>query len=157
MGFTATQVRLTAFYALTLVLVLILFKVITTQGETLKAPPVLTGQYRLQISDLVGCPLYQLDLQQSGAFLYGAIAPQPIGAHSPDPTARPARPTLEGRWRNSTLTLMGQVDSACLQGSLQLTAQPKVGDRLQGQLSVSGRSLAFIATRLAEPTKRGEH
>jgi hypothetical protein len=136
---------------------LAIFKIIVLFGERLKAAPPIGGQYQLEIPALLGCLPYRLDLQQSGVFLYGAIAPQPIGSGGSDPTARPTRPTLEGRWHNSSLSLIGSVDSACLQGPLQLTAQTKVGDRLQGQLFLSGRSLEFTGTRLAEPTQRPEH
>lgn len=157
MEFSLSQIRLIAFYALTLALVLGLFKAITAHGETLKAPPQVGGQYRLQSPALMGCAPLVLDLQQSGIFLNGAIAPQRSPTNSTDASIHPTRPTLEGRWQNNALTLKGSLDSACLRGDLALTASPLSGDRLQGTVSVAGRSLPFLATRLAETSKSSLH
>jgi hypothetical protein len=149
--------RLTAFYGLTLVLVLGLFKGITAHGETLLAPPNLGGQYRLQSPSLIGCSSLVLDLQQSGIYLNGAITPQSNPPDSQEVTPHPSRPTLTGHWHDSALTLTGRLDLTCLQSEIQLTAQPLSGDRLQGTFAVSGRSLPFLATRLAEAHKRSLH
>lgn len=106
--------RLIAFYGGTVALVLLLFKGVTTYGETrLEAPSNIDGHYLSPT--LVNCPPdRQLDLnvQQSGIFINAALDLNPPTSDSSPSPVQPSSNTafpLHGYWRENQLSLTGQI------------------------------------------------
>ncbi|MBW4519946.1 MAG: hypothetical protein KME16_09655 [Scytolyngbya sp. HA4215-MV1] len=173
-----------AFYSTTFALVVILFSMVSTFGETrLTAPPPIEGHYRVTRSSLPDCLLPNsvgLNLHQSGIYLnasFSQMAASTGTTQAFEPTVKTDHPaTLIGRWHTPNLVLVGQVLPAYLHAKrgmthsetticsgnapisvkLQATLQQKV---LQGSLELGSPPIKidFLAERQAVAQKVPDH
>lgn len=136
--------KLVAFYAASIVGVIVLFQIVTTYGKTvLVAPPKIDGAYRVQASTETTClPIGSvLVIQQSGVYLTGSLLPSVTSDQLR--RLRTAPTTLQGRWQAQTINLTGKLplEWTCpgttkvnLRGTLQ-------GERLQGEWFLTSPTL----------------
>lgn len=142
------QPKFLAFYGSTLVLVLLLFRWITTYGEAnLQAPPNLSGRY-MSTTVPPGCPAdYQLvlTLEQSGIYLNGDLA-----LEQGQQTVRSAAhaPTLKGRWQKGQIALTGRTSAFA-------TCSTST-DRRNNRVTVQGNLTHPSAGDTAEPMFTGQ-
>lgn len=98
-----------AFYGIAIGSVVILFSVVTAYGKTnLKAPPAISGRYRLDAQNLPGCLKAEalvLTVDQSGEYLHGSL----LAADTVEKTAIQKKHPLEGELHNQQLSLVGPV------------------------------------------------
>ena len=97
------------FYGIAIGSVLVLFKFVSTYGETqIKAPVNVNGAYELQSNNLPSClagqPL-ELDIEQSGVYLFGHLAVN----SDKDPKKIPLSGDLEG----NKVVMKGDLESVC--------------------------------------------
>jgi hypothetical protein len=144
------NLKLFTFYAVTITSVIVIFKAVTTYGETtLKAPPAISGRYRIEGEKLPGCLKNEnilLSIQQSGIYLNGSLSPEnPSGKLE---TKAEENPSLVGKWKNKKLMLSGTVPNliACQTNSDHSKDTGKTlvkiegvieGKLLKGKISVS--------------------
>lgn len=154
-----------AFYGLTIVLVLVLFKAVTVYGETnLKAPPEISDRYHLIFTgNLPNCEKLDdmiLNIQQSGIYINGSLLSAKTNANL---TASHQNPSLTGILTNQQLSLSGKVPHSLLcripkakKGSYThpqnlVTIQLQMFDRnnLAGQITVEDipKMIKFTATQ----------
>ncbi|HEY9642927.1 MAG TPA: hypothetical protein V6C57_20730 [Coleofasciculaceae cyanobacterium] len=102
------------FYVVVMGVVLVLFQVVSTYGESnLKAPPNIDGRY-LSAAAPPGCPDTErlvLTIQQSGIYLNGSMNLEQAstlqnasGAESPSEE----KPSMTGLWQPTQITLAGK-------------------------------------------------
>ena len=97
------------FYGIAISSVLVLFKFVSTYGETqLKAPVNVNGVYELQSDSLGNClagqPL-ELDIEQSGVYLFGHLALNSDKA--------PKKIPLSGDLEGNQVVMKGDLESVC--------------------------------------------
>lgn len=102
-----------AFYGIAIVSVLLLFKTVSTYGETyLKAPTAIKSRYRLVwAEDLANCKKSQdliLNIQQSGIYLNAYFLP--VDTNYEITRNYQTNDSLTGILRNKKLILSGKVD-----------------------------------------------
>ncbi|GAX41994.1 hypothetical protein NIES4075_29920 [Tolypothrix sp. NIES-4075] len=105
-----------ALYGLTIVAVMVLFKAVTTYGESnLKAASQISDRYRLMFADnLPNCEKLDdmiLNIQQSGIYLNGSLL---SALNNTDLTSSHQKPSLTGILRNQQLSLSGKVPHSLL-------------------------------------------
>jgi hypothetical protein len=149
-----------AFYGITIVSVLLLFKTVSLYGETnLKAPPVIKGRYPLVLAeDLSNCQKSEeliLKIQQSGIYLNAYLLLENTNAETPKNYQTTY--SFLGILKNQKLSLSGKIDRSilCNIASIQnpilnsATMQIQLLDQENfiGQLTVNGslRPLKFTA------------
>ena len=151
------------FYAVAIGSVVVLFKVVTAYGETLKAPPPIAGRYRviseslppcLQSSDLL------LNIQQSGVYLNGsllALAQNPDGQKASSSNLE-EKPSLSGRWHNQKLGLSGLSDKlASCEKEMNVTLAGEVnGDTISGEITIDSAANAVNFTAQKEVNQQEE-
>jgi len=146
--------KLLGFYGIAIGSVVVLFKVVSTYGESnLKAPAGIAGSYRIEAQNLPGClksERLQLSIKQSGIFLNGSLLPETGGEELKTNTEE--KSSLFGKWENQKLSLSGAVPHliGCNGNSDQgkgSSSQTLVniqgvieGESLKGQISVSSAS-----------------
>ena len=162
-----------AFYGTAITSVVVLFKIVTAYGNAnLKAPPFISGVYRISSDNLPEClksNTLVLNIQQSGIYLVGTLNPESIDVKSS--LKNEQKPSLNGRFINQQLSLEGTVpelkncnnsirevkdkstsNGVKIQGLLQ-------GETLIGQIILNSTpAVEFSATR--EPVveeSRNEH
>ncbi|HLO51505.1 MAG TPA: hypothetical protein VK211_24035 [Kamptonema sp.] len=167
------NLKLLTFYAVTIGFVVVLFKVVTAYGESnLKAPPPISGHYRIQAQNLPGCLKAEalvLSISQSGIYLNGSLLPDNGGGESEINSEE--KPSLVGKWENKELMLSGSVPHliACdraadtTKGSSETLVRIQgviEGDILKGKIVESSvsQSIDFSAQREAMVKKpKKEH
>ena len=144
------------FYGVAIISVLLLFKIVSAYGETnLKAPPAISGRYRLTLSEnLPNCEksdTLTLNIQQSGIYLNASVLPANANVDTDE------KHSLAGIFRNRQLNLSGKVGKSILcniprpqNDPLNLvTIQMQLVDKsnMTGQLTVNGipQPLKFTA------------
>ena len=105
-----------AFYGLTIVAVLVLFKAVTIYGESnLKAAFEISDRYRLIFADnLSNCEKLDdlmLNIQQSGIYLNGSLL---SALNNTDLTASHQKPSLTGILTNQQLSFSGKAPHSLL-------------------------------------------
>lgn len=152
-----------SFYGITIVFVLILFKVITAYGEAnLKPSPTIGGSYKLAIVPQANCSNPEkllLVIEQSGVYLGATLLPNDS---SQALVEYPKFFPLRGKWKEAQLTLTGTIANLHICGSPSLataSSQQKnlpttieiqaafSGESLQGQMTLNSQaeSLKFTA------------
>lgn len=134
------------FYAFAIGAVLVLFKVVTAFGETVKAPPPIAGSYRLIPQSLPECLESSeliLNIQQSGIYVNGsllALAKNPDSPEASSPKSNfEERPSLNGRWNHQKLVLSGSIDKLATcekQGNITITGEVN-NDTISGQITLA--------------------
>jgi hypothetical protein len=159
-----------AFYGIAIGSVSLLFKIVTVRGETsLKAPPIIAGNYRFDPKTLPGClksDSLVLTIEQSGIYLTGSLRSD-NSLTDLKKTVR-EKPSLTGKWENQGLSLSGTVPN--LAGcSSEKTAGGKSfvklrgiikGETLNGKISLTDRATAtdFMARKeAAAKQEKKEH
>jgi hypothetical protein len=159
------NLKLFTFYAMTITSVIVIFKTVTTYGETiLKAPSPIGGHYLIAGKNLPGCLKNEnlvLLIQQSGIYLNGSLSL--ANSNEELKTKSEENPSLVGKWKNQNLILSGTVPHliACNGNSDQgkgsssktlVNIQGVIkGESLTGKISVSSASevVDFSAQREA--------
>lgn len=150
--------KLLAFYGLSIVSVIVLFKVVTAYGETnLKAPLLMDGSYRLSAENLPGClksDSLVLNIKQSGTYLFGTLLPANASAKTVTSSAQ--KPSLSGRLNNQQLNLAGSLPQLKSCNSSQVNSRVKIQgniekDILTGQISLRSIPTAAEFTAKKEP------
>ncbi|HEY9849182.1 MAG TPA: hypothetical protein V6D28_06970 [Leptolyngbyaceae cyanobacterium] len=147
-----------AFYAIAISLVLILFKIVTSYGKNIQAPPAIGGYYKLTARNLPECfQSNQLGLivQQSGIYLNGSLFA--IEQNINDSNALPVtnkftleKPSLIGHWQNQKITLSGLVSNLSSCQKVNVTLQASIDkENLNGEinLNLTPRSSKFSARK----------
>ena len=105
------NVKTVMFYGAMIGSVIVLFKAVTAYGETnLKAPPPIDGGYRINANNLPEClktETLMLIVNQSGIYLGGSLLP--INQNGELEISVDEKPSLDGRWHKTGLTLSGTV------------------------------------------------
>ena len=125
-----------AFYGGAIGFVVVLFSVVTAYGEAnIKAPPIISGRYRINLQNSSGCqqnePLI-LSIQQSGVYLSGSL----LSAENNEKTEIPAKekPSLDGKTFNQSLTLSGSTKlPICNNSSLTKSSLVKIEGKVKGE------------------------
>ncbi len=146
-----------SFYSIAICSVLLLFKTVTNYGEkNLKAPLSLKESYRLTLAEkLPDCnqpDTILLNIHQSGVYLNGFFVPANI--NSQQTSTIEEHPTLNGRYKNKNISLIGKIPNYILckntdaanQKShriVSLQMQVENQDNLIGQMSISGINKAI--------------
>ncbi|MEH2194023.1 MAG: hypothetical protein V7K98_15495 [Nostoc sp.] len=145
-----------AFYGVSIISVLVLFKTVSVYGENnLKAPLPVNGRYRLTLSEnLPNCEksdTLTLNIQQSGIYLNASV----LSANAKADTDE--KHSLAGIFRNQQLNLSGKVGKSILCNIPRpqndplnsVTIQMQLVDKgnITGQLTVNGipQTLKFTA------------
>jgi hypothetical protein len=145
-----------AFYGVTIVSVLLLFRFVSVYGENnLKAPPPLNSRYRLTLSEnLPKCEksdTLTLNIQQSGIYLNASVLPANAKADTDE------KHSLAGIFKNRHLNLSGKVGRSILCNIPRpqndplnsVTIQMQLVDKgnMTGQLTINGipQTLKFTA------------
>ncbi len=144
------------FYGISIVFVLLLFKVVTAYGETnLHAPPALVNQYSLTLDEKLNCekpnPL-MLNIQQSGIYLNGFLS-----TVTTEPNIH-FIPNLSGMIVNRQLNLAGKVPknvfcpsfSANSLDSVAIQTQLEGTGTLQGEITIGGIPTPLKFTAVAQ-------
>lgn len=152
-----------AFYAVAISSVLILFKIVTSYGQKIQAPPPIGGYYRLTAQNLPEC--FQsnqlgLTLQQSGIYLNGSllvIKPNINNQTYPAVAEKLAvdKPSLNGHWRNQKITLSGSLPnlSSCPQ-KVNVSIEASVNKEIiNGEINVNLTPKLIKFTALKENSK----
>jgi hypothetical protein len=150
-----------AFYGTAIGSVVILFNVVTVYGENnLKAPPSISGRYRLQSDKLSKCPQLGtsiLNVRQSGIYVNGSLSP----ATKLDSAEE--KLSLVGKFQPPELNLSGSVSGALVCQSSENQVKIKVSyekDKLNGQINFDSTQevIHFTAQReVEEQQKKPEH
>ncbi|MEH1838140.1 MAG: hypothetical protein V7L20_05130 [Nostoc sp.] len=144
------------FYGVAIISVLLLFKIVSAYGENnLKAPPTVSGRYRLTLAEnLPNCEkssTLTLNIQQSGIYLNASILSANANADTDE------KHSLAGIFRNQQLNLSGKVGKSILCNISRpqndplnsVTIQMQLVDKsnITGQLTVNGipQPLPFTA------------
>ncbi|MEY3869199.1 MAG: hypothetical protein RLZZ338_3090 [Cyanobacteriota bacterium] len=105
------NVKTVMFYGAMIGSVIVLFKAVTAYGETnLKAPPPIDGGYRLKGNHLPEClktETLMLIVNQSGIYLGGSLLP--VNQNGELEISVDEKPSLDGRWKKTGLSLSGNV------------------------------------------------
>ncbi len=150
--------KLLAFYGLSIVSVIVLFKAVTAYGSTsLEAPNPMGGSYRLDAENLPGCLKSDglvLSIKQSGTYLFGSLLP--ANANAQTVTSAAQKPSLSGRFNNQKLTLSGSLPQLKSCNSSQVSSRVKIQgnvekDLITGQISLSSIPTAAEFTATKEP------
>lgn len=150
-----------AFYGVAICLVLLLFSIITSYGESnLKAPTAINGRYHFSYSPKRNCssPNPILTIDQSGIYLNGFFSVAADTAHQVK--ASEQQPSLTGQLNNQQLSLTGTVPHSTLCNNLvsqtpstsRVSIQSQIeGANLQGQITLSGvpETIDFTAQKEA--------
>jgi hypothetical protein len=127
-----------AFYGLAIGSVVLLFKGVSSYGETkLKAPPKIEGRYRIEAQNLPGClksDALVLNIQQSGIYLFGSLLPASLKGQQV--TIAEEKPSLTGLFKPQQLSLEG---SAAELPSCNNSAKPTTSEsanlvKIEGQV-----------------------
>jgi hypothetical protein len=160
-----------AFYGTMIGSVLVLFNIVSAYGEAnLKAPPKVSGNYKLTSSDLPNCLRSEnltLAIEQSGRYIAGELSLSPQTIATPENTSPGVESSSEKKGTKENIVLSGLMLSQpfTLSGKtallgpcpaatsleeihLQLQFQDK---NLSGQLHWSNIAVNFTAKKL-EPT-----
>jgi hypothetical protein len=125
-----------AFYGGAIGAVVVLFSVVTAYGNThLKAPPAVTGRYRLNAQNLPGCLKAEaliLTIQQSGEYLGGSLSP----ANAVEKKGTQKKSTLTGELVNQHLSLSGPVPGV---PTCNKSANPAVASRRSSSVKIQGQ------------------
>jgi hypothetical protein len=163
--FSFLSPRLLIFYITSIGVVLTLFSVTTTYGETkLKAQKPVNGQYAIAKSDLPPCLRSNLSdpavlaIQQSGRYVTAALLSTQASAQQRKTAEQ--RPNWSGRWQDRHLTLTGQVNGcpASIQVDGQLQPEPLSGSfAIQGTVQMGSQTWPLRAKRLPAETPAPAH
>lgn len=142
-----------AFYLLTILFVVLLFRLVSHYGEQLQAPVNVNGRY---ISDraLPGCSApFAVELQQSGIYLNGQI----VEAASTESSSE-ERPLLSGLLQSQQLVMEGTAAIECA-AAAPVQLQGSIRDAvLQGSVQLGDREpLQFVAQRAAATPAASQH
>ncbi|HEY9607853.1 hypothetical protein [Allocoleopsis sp.] len=157
------------FYGITIGAVVVLFNVVTAYGKAnLKAPPKITGRYRISAQNLPDClksDTLLLNLEQSGIYLNASLLPAQSNTHLE--TLAAEKPSLNGELSYPKLSLSGpipfvsncknlaqQADAAGHPLSVNIQGVVQ-GKTLTGQISLNSTATTaeFIA-ELEEPKEK---
>ena len=113
------NIKLLAFYVVMTGLVVVLFNVVTTYGESnLKAPINISGKYLLESPNLPNClksEKLNLTIQQSGNYIVGELSVNPptpeVPKSSESPKNNPSQPTSESKNPHQNIKLNGLMQS----------------------------------------------
>ena len=156
------SIKSLSFYAIAIGSVLLLFNVVTAYGEkNLKAPQTIGGRYCLTFNNpLPGCsqvaPL-MLQLDQSGTYVNAAILKKEVQ----NSMSAEEKLTLTGLFKESQLSLAGNVDKSVLCGFTQESGERAIainskidGDKLVGEIAINGEATTtpFTAEKAAIPS-----
>ena len=158
------NVKSLTFYGVAITSVLILFKTVTTYGESnLKASPVIDGHYLLNLeNNLPSCKKSDsvvLNIQQSGIYLNASLLTTNLKPDSEQQLS------LTGILKNQQVSFSGKVapDILCHQSnspsspskSVTMQVQVMAQDKLTGQLNFHDMSqtFTFTAAKQATPEK----
>lgn len=149
-----------SFYGIAIGSVVLLFKVVTAYGETLKAPPPIDGIYRLNAQKLPKC-LQSADLvliiQQSGVYLNGVLLAIDKNSEKQNTSLSSIlaeeNPSLNGRFQNQKIFLSGTTNKLDICAK---QVQTKI-EAVANSSSLSGKiSLNFTSQPLNFTAKKGE-
>jgi hypothetical protein len=125
-----------AFYGIAISSVVVLFSVVTAYGKShLKAPPAISGRYRLNAQNLPGCLKAEelvLTVDQSGEYLHGSLSP----VDTVEKKAIQKKHPLDGELLNQQLSLAGPVPeiTSCNQSVNSAVASERSSSvRIQGR------------------------
>jgi hypothetical protein len=149
------------FYGVAIGSVVILFKVVTAYGETLKAPSVIGGVYPLKIENSPEClksDSLELVIQQSGIYLNGVLLKnktiESLEALGDEQLS------LSGNWQDGQLSLSGSVAdlNTCSPEVVNINAS-FLENALEGQIQFNsmGEAIAFKAEREELKQKSESH
>ena len=101
------------FYGVAIIAVLLLFKTVSAYGENnLKAPPAISGRYRLTLAEnLPNCEksdTLTLNIEQSGIYLNASVLPANANPDTDE------KHSLAGIFQNQQLNLSGKVGRSIL-------------------------------------------
>jgi hypothetical protein len=148
-----------SFYGIAIGSVLLLFKVVSTYGETrLNAAADIDGSYQFaSVENLPDCLQGQqlnLNIEQSGVYLFGNLEVQ-AQAKSESAVEIP----LSGDFKNNQIVMSGKGNVANCDSKLQLTIQGKREDKnLVGQIqdNLAKTEGAFVAKYQKEKSESSE-
>jgi hypothetical protein len=163
------NIKSLVFYGVAISSVLVLFKLVTTYGESqLKAAKTLGDRYSLQLAEKLGdcsqAPNLQLQIQQSGIYLNGFLLPE-ANPNTPSAPTHRIQPTLTGKLINhhQQISLSGNIPQTTLcpdkntPGNLTKNISlhiPLVNPKnLTGQMNITGNSQAIKFTLVPTPTR----
>ncbi|MFB2923488.1 hypothetical protein [Aerosakkonema funiforme] len=152
------------FYGLAIGFVVLLFKVVTTYGHNLKAPPPIQGRYRIIAQNLPKCLASDellLNIQQSGIYLNGSLLTADKNVESSNVTSASQtsvqeKPSLFGLWQNQQFTLSGTTNKfiSC-ERKINVTIQAFVkGETLNGKMTLTSAAQPIEFTAQREATER---
>ena len=139
------------FYGIAIGSVVILFSVVTAYGKThLKAPPAISGRYRLNAENLPGCLKAEelvLTVDQSGEYLHGSLSP----VDTVEKKAIQKKHPLEGELLDQQLSLVGPVPgiTSCNQSvnsavASERSSSVKIQGRFEGKTLLGQITLSSI-------------
>jgi hypothetical protein len=142
------NVKTLSFYGIAITSVLVLFKVVSTYGETkLNAAADINGTYQLaSVENLPSClegKKLNLDIEQSGIYLFGNLAILPEAT-----SASAVEIPLSGDFKDNQVIMSGKGNLAGCDAGLQLAIQGKREQQnLVGQIKdvVAQTEGAFVA------------